>query len=89
MIVFANKDYGIACHTCEFCETFNCSAFDFLDKKSRYNHEFIKFYTTHENGHFGFCYIPPEATDWDLFVYDGLEWVVFVQDGKLNYSYPQ
>lgn len=29
--------------------------------------------------------IPDEATDWDLFDYDGHETVVYVLDGKLHY----
>lgn len=29
--------------------------------------------------------IPSDTTDWDIEEYDGLERVIFVQDGKLNY----
>lgn len=31
--------------------------------------------------------IPSEATDYDIIEYDGMEKVVYVLDGKLNYAY--
>ena len=90
MIVLANKTYGGYSHTAECAEHFGMkSHYDRIEREDRTDPELIKFYETQDTGDIGFCYVPEYATDWDLMEYDGKEWVVFVLNGKLHYSYPR
>ena len=83
MIILANKTWGGYRNTDEFVKHFG------IDFGPRDNPEYVEFYQTHDRGDIGFCYIPDDATDWDIMEYDGKEWVVYVLNGKLNYSYPE
>ena len=90
MIILANKTWGGFCHTDEFVEHFGLeNGWDEIDFDTRDNPEYINFYHHHDRGDIGFCYVPDDATDWDIMEYDGKEWVVYVHNGKLNYSYPE
>lgn len=90
MIILANRTWGGYSHTDECAEYFELhSYYDRTSEDSRTDPEIIDFYHTHDRGDIGFCYVPDDATDWDIMEYDGKEWVVYVHDGKLNYSYPE
>lgn len=90
MIILANKTWGGYRNTNEFVEHFGLeSEWDEIDFDTRDNPEYVDFYHTHDRGDIGFCYVPDDATDWDIMEYDGKEWVVYVHNGKLNYSYPE
>lgn len=90
MIILANKTWGGYSHTDEFVKHFGLKdEWDEIDFGSRNIPEYIEFYHHHDRGDIGFCYVPDDATDWDIMEYDGKEWVVYVQNGKLNYSYPE
>ena len=45
----------------------------------------IDWVKAHPGGELKVVTIPPEATDYDILEYDGLETVVYVVDGQLNY----
>lgn len=91
MIILANRTYGGYVHTLECAEYFGMeSRYECTEEyEDRTNPDFINFYHTHNRGDIGFCYVPDEATDWNLMEYDGMEWVIYVLDGKLHSSWPE
>ena len=90
MIILANRTYGGFHHTRECVEHFNLrSCYNRTDFENRIDPELIDFYHHHDRGDIGFCYIPNEATDWDIIEYDGLEYVIYVLNGKLCQSCPE
>lgn len=82
MDIVVNRSWGQFFVPKEIKDKVGCSVYGDID---RTDEELVKYVETHDSS-LKVLSIPDEATDWDIWDYDGMETIIFVVGGKIYFA---
>lgn len=87
MKIVINTTYGGFRIPDEVCKILNCSRYGWGYEGEDWRKEpaLIDWAEKNKDGNLAVVDIPEDATDWTITEYDGLESVIYVLDGKIQY----
>lgn len=82
MDIVVNRSWGSFHIPTEIANKRGLSVYDEIDRTDK---ELVNWANTNTSSLEVFS-IPDEATDWDIWDYDGMETIIYVVDGKIHYA---
>lgn len=82
MDIVVNRSWGSFHIPKEIADKRGFSVYDDIDRTDK---ELVEYAKTHDSS-LKVLSIPDEATDWDIWDYDGMETIIFVVDGKIYFA---
>lgn len=82
MNIVVNRSWGSFHIPKEIADKRGLSIYDDID---RTDEELVEYVETHDSS-LKVLSIPDEATDWDIWDYDGMETIIFVVGGKIYFA---
>lgn len=79
MDIVVNRSWGGFYIPKEIADKRGLSAYDNIDRTDK---ELVKYAKTHDSS-LEVLSIPDEATDWNIWDYDGMETIIYVVNGKI------